>query len=146
MAETDDKRAGRLTRQQLKELEQKEKTKGQKVLDRIIMVLPVVCGFIAIIEYWEVPNGSPNDKPYTYVGAVVVFMMAYVIYALIAGIKRWRGDRRVVEALRYKAPLFSAFFLLLTAYDYLTLKTGVLSQPFVPCMNSILNIAWERCV
>ena len=34
-------------------------------------------------------------------------------------------------------------FLLLTAYDYLTLKTGILYQPFVPCLNSIINIAWE---
>lgn len=29
--------------------------------------------------------------------------------------------------------------LFLTLYDYLTLKTGVLTQPFVPCMNYIIN-------
>ena len=51
---------GHLTRQQLKELEEKEKTRSQKILDFIVMILPVICGFIAIIEYWEVPNGSPN--------------------------------------------------------------------------------------
>ena len=134
---------GHLTRQQLKELEQKEKTRGQKILDLVIMLLPVICGFIAVIEYWEVPNGSPNSHPYTYVWAVAAFMTAYALYALAAGIKYRKGDRRTAEDLRYRAPLFSAFFLLLTFYDYLTLKTGILSQPFVPCMNSILNIAWE---
>ena len=134
---------GHLTRQQLKELEQKEKTRGQKILDLVIMLLPVICGFIAVIEYWEVPNGSPNSHPYTYVWAVAAFMTVYALYALAAGMKYRKGDKRTAEDLRYRAPLFSAFFLLLTFYDYLTLKTGILSQPFVPCMNSILNIAWE---
>ena len=61
---------GHLTRQQLKELEQKEKTRGQKILDLVIMLLPVICGFIAVIEYWEVPNGTtfqglgrPGERP-----------------------------------------------------------------------------------
>ena len=85
---------GHLTRQQLKELEQKEKTRGQKILDFVIMVLPVICGFIAIIEYWEVPNGSPNSHPYTYVWVVAAFMTAYALYALEAGIKNRRGHIR----------------------------------------------------
>lgn len=136
-------RLGQLTRQQLRELEEKEKTRGQKIMNGIIMVLPVVCGFIAIMEYWEIPNGSPNSKPYTYLGTVVAFMLAYAVYALAATVKKWRGDKTAADKVRHKAPLFSALFLLLTAYDYLTLKTGILTQPFVPCMNSILNIAWE---
>ena len=122
---------GQLTRQQLKELEQKERTRGQKILDFIIMVLPVICGFIAIIEYWEVPNGSPNSHPYTYVWAVSAFMAAYAVYAVTAWIKNRKGDKRTVEDLRYRAPLFSAFFLLLTCYDYLTLKTGILSLSLI---------------
>ena len=76
---------GHLTRQQLKELEQREKTRGQKILDLVIMLLPVICGFIAVIEYWEVPNGSPNSHPYTYVWAVAAFMTAYALYALQPG-------------------------------------------------------------
>ena len=54
-----------LTRQQLRELEEKEKTTWQKVLDWIIMILPLFCGAVAVLEYWMVPNGSPNDHPYT---------------------------------------------------------------------------------
>ena len=105
-------RLGQLTRQQLKELEEKEKTRGQKVMNGIIMVLPVVCGFIAIMEYWEIPNGSPNSKPYTYAGTVVAFMLAYAVYALAATVKKWRGDKTAADKVRHKAPLFSALFLL----------------------------------
>lgn len=131
-----------MTRQQLKELEEKTKTRGQKIADKIIILLPIICGLIAIIEYWEIPNGSPNKNPYTYVGVVAAFIFTYVIYLLFAYIKKYKGDKTVVDMVRYRAPLFAALFLLITAYDYLTLKTGVLTQPFVPCMNHILNIAW----
>lgn len=131
-----------LTRQQLRDLETKEKTVGQKVLDGIIMVFPVVCGIIAILEYLIVPNGSSNDNPNTYLGALIVFLCAYICYGLIALINKLRGSKLVLEKFRYRAPLFSALFLLLAGYDYLTLKTGIFTQPFVPCMNAILNIAW----
>lgn len=132
-----------LTRRQLMELEEKQKSTLQIWMDRIIMILPIVCGLFAIWEYWEIPNNSPNDKPYTYVGVIVVFMLAYVIYLLAGLAAKVRKDKSLLDQIRYRAPLFSALFLLLSLYDYLTLKTGILTQPFVPCMNSILNIAWE---
>lgn len=47
------------------------------------------------------------------------------------------------EKLRYRAPLCSALFLLLAYYDYLTLKTGILTQPFVPCLNFVINAFWQ---
>ncbi len=138
----DKSQLGSLTRQQLRELEEKEKTRGQKILDGIIMVLPLICGGAAMLEYWMVPNGSPNKNPYTYVGFLGVLIAAYFLYFLAALVKKIRGDKTVLDRLRYRAPLFSALFLLLAGYDYLTLKTGVLAQPFVPCMNYIINIAW----
>ncbi len=131
-----------MTRQQLKELEEKEKTGWQKALDWIIMLLPFVCGMVAMLEYWMVPNGSPNDNPYTYVWFLVVLIGAYLIYFIYSAAKKAKGDKGVLDMLRYRAPLLSALFLLLAGYDYLTLKTGVLTQPFVPCMNYIINIAW----
>ena len=133
----------KLTRQQLRELEEAEKSTLQIWLDRLILVLPVFCGLFAIWEYWEIPNNSPNKNPYTYVGVLVAFMAAYAIYGLICMIKKIKGNKMWLDKARYRAPLFSALFLLLAAYDYLTLKTGILTQPFVPCMNAILNIAWE---
>ena len=39
-----------LTRRQLKELEEKKKTPAQKVLEAIIMNLPLVCFAIALLE------------------------------------------------------------------------------------------------
>lgn len=139
---TDNKQLGRLTRQQLKELEEKEKTAWQKALDWVIMVLPFICGIIAVLEYWMVPNGSPNDNPYTYVWFLVFLISAYLLYFAFSVVKKLTGDKSVLDMLRYRAPLFSALFLLLAGYDYLTLKTGILTQPFVPCLNYIINIAW----
>lgn len=139
---TDQLRLGQLTRQQLKELEEKEKKTWQKALDWIVMVLPFICGAIAVLEYWMVPNGSPNSNPYTYVGLLAVLIGAYLIYFLFSVAQKVRGNKVVLDMLRYRAPLISALFLLLAGYDYLTLKTGILTQPFVPCMNYIINIAW----
>ena len=133
---------GHLTRQQLKELEGKKKTGWQKALDWMIMVLPFACGIVAMLEYWMVPNGGSNDNPYTYVGFLVVLIGAYPIYFIYSVVKKAGGDKAVLDMLRYRAPLLSALFLLLAGYDYLTLKTGILTQPFVPCMNAIINIAW----
>ena len=65
------------------------------------------------------------------------------VRAIVALVKYAMNDKPFFQKVRYKAPLHAAFFLLLTAYDYLTLKTGILDQPFIPCLNSILNIAWE---
>ena len=135
-------RLGRLTRQQLKELEEKEKTGFQKALDYLIMILPFICGVAAVLEYWMIPNGSPNSNPYTYVGFLVVLISVYLLYFAFSLMVRLRGDKSVLDMLRYRAPLLSALFLLLAGYDYLTLKTGILTQPFVPCMNYIINIAW----
>ena len=132
----------KLTRQQLRELETKEMTQAQKVMEFIIMCLPLVCGLVAVLEYRLIPDNSMNRNPNTYLVALILFILMYVLYGAYAGFKRWKGDKTVYERLRYKAPLFSALFLLLAFYDYLTLKTGVLTQPFVPCMNFVLNAAW----
>ena len=138
----DSSQLAHLTKQQLHELEEKEKTAWQKALDWLIMILPFVCGGAAVLEYWMIPNGSPNDHPYTYVGFLAVLIGAYLVYFLFSAALKLRGDKTRIDTLRYQAPLFSALFLLLAGYDYLTLKTGILTQPFVPCMNYIINIAW----
>ena len=50
--------------------------------------MPMTCLlYTSIIEYWEVPNVSPNSHPYTYVWAVSAFMAAYAVYAVTAWIK-----------------------------------------------------------
>ena len=140
---TNSQNLGSLTRQQLQDLEAKEKTTAQKILDGIIMTLPIICGLIAIFEYLLIPNGNDNNNPYTYLGLLIILIAAYGIYVIAGVIGKLGGHKNIMEKCRYRAPLYSALFLLLAGYDYLTLKTGVLTQPFVPCMNYILNIAWE---
>lgn len=137
-----DGKLGNLTRQQLKDLEARDKSKLQKSLDLLIMVLPILCGIVAICEYQFIPNNSPNENPNTYLGLLIILIVAYVLYLAFAGVKNMKNDKTILEKIRYKAPLYSALFLLLGMYDYLTLKTGVLTQPFVPCLNYVLNIAW----
>ena len=134
---------GNLSRQQLRELEAKDKTTFQVILDWIIMILPMICGVAAILEYKLIPDEISNKKPETYVGALLVFIGIYAVYFLVALIKKLRGNLQTIEKLRFRSPLLAALFLLLAGYDYLTLKTGILTQPFIPCMNAILNIAWE---
>lgn len=128
-----------LTRRQLKELEEKEKTSGQKVAEAVIMLLPLLCGGISVMEYVMLPNNSRNPNPWSYVWVLGAAIGAYLV-CLIAALLRSRcGEKQFYEKLRYKAPHISALFLFLTLYDYLTLKTGTLTQPFVPCMNYIIN-------
>lgn len=131
----------KLTRDQLIELEQKEKTPAQKLLDCIIMALPLLCGAVAVLEYTLLPDGFANNNPLTYLGFLLIFIGWYLV-TLIYGAFRYRVDKKILQRLRYKAPLYAVLFLLLTMYDYLTLKTGIFTQPFVPCVNSILNIAY----
>jgi len=132
---------GKLTRQQLKELETKEMTPLQRFFELIIMILPLACGIIAILEYKLIPDKSMNLNPNTYLWVLIGLVIAYNVYGWYSAWKRVKGDKSVYEKLRFRAPLFSALFLLLAVYDYLTIKTGVLTQPFVPCMNFILNAA-----
>jgi len=133
----------KLTRQQLRELETKKKTPRQRVLEGTILCLPLVCGSIAVAEYLFLPDNSLNRNPNTYLMVLIVLILLYVLYGAYVGLRWCSGDKQPYERLRYRAPLFSAAFLLLAVYDYLTLKTGVLTQPFVPCMNYVLNAAWK---
>ncbi len=128
-----------LNRRQLKELEETEKTRSQKMWEAVVMVLPIFCGMIALAEYLVLPNNSRNGRPWSYVWVLGIAIAAYIVCLLYAVIKRKGGEKQFFEKLHYKAPRYSALFLFLALYDYLTLKTGILTQPFVPCMNYIIN-------
>lgn len=131
-----------MTRQQLLELEEKEKSPAEKLLDLILSFLPLVCGAAAVLEYLILPDSFPNNKPQTYLGFLLILIAVYAIRLIVALVKLHGGDKPMFQQIRYKAPLYSVLFLFLAAYDYMTLKTGILTQPFVPCLNSIINIAW----
>ncbi len=129
----------KLTRRQLKELEEKEKTPLQKAFEFIIMILPWLCFAVALLEYLLIPNNSRNRNPWNYVYVLVFSILVYNGYGIFAGYHRHKGEKKYYEKLRHSAPLISALYLFFALYDYLTLKTGFLTQPFVPCMNFIIN-------
>lgn len=137
-----ERQAASLTRQELKDLETKEKTELEKALDIVILLLPNFCGLLAVLEYMTLSDSSINRNPYTYLGFLILMILAYDIYGIASAVRKKFGDKTMFERFRYRAPLWSALFLLFAGYDYLTLKTGILTQPFVPCMNFILNAAW----
>ena len=91
-----------LTRRQLKELEEKEKTPVQKTAEAIIMILPLICGGIALAEDVILPNNSRNGNPWSYVWALGIAMAAYLVCLVLAAIKKRRGEKRMYEKLYYK--------------------------------------------
>ena len=140
---TDSKQLQSLTRQQLLNLERKKKTKFQRWMDLVICWLPFVAGVVAILEYTQLPDNSRNANPGVYLAFLWLLMIAYAIYCAVTTIILIKGNRDPIDKLRYLAPLFTALFLLLAVYDYLTLKTGILTQPFVPCLNFVANAFWK---
>lgn len=132
----------KLTRQQLIELEEKERTPFQKFLDNVIILLPILCGAAAVTEYRLLPDSFTNNNPNTYLGFLLILIVIYSLRVFWSFTCLGKNDKTVYQQVRHKAPLYSALFLLLAAYDYLTLKTSILTQPFVPCVNAIINSAW----
>lgn len=128
-----------LNRYQLKELEKKEQTRTQKIQEAAIMILPILCGIVALTEYLALPNNSRNGKPWSYVWVLGIAIAAYFLCLMFSVITKRTKGKTFYEKLHYKAPRYAALFLFLALYDVLTLKTGILTQPFVPCMNYIIN-------
>ena len=129
-----------MTKEQLREMEEKEKTWLEKRLDVVFLLFPLACGLFAIWEYWEIPNLRKNKDPMTYVYFLLFFMVLYAVF-LVYGVLGKK--KRLVDKLRYMAPLYGVLFLVLSLYDYMTLKTGALRYPFFPWFNDIFNIMIE---
>lgn len=137
----DAKSMAKLTREQLMELEEREKTPREKAYDAIFLLLPILLAAASIAEYVLMPDANPNPMPWLYTSALGLILLAYTA-ALLAGAIRYRqGGRKLLQRLRYKAPLYSVLLILFTLYDVATIKTGVLTYPMVPCVNSILYAA-----
>lgn len=132
-------RLGAINRQKLLKLEKKDKTAFEKTVDVVVLLLPFVCGGLALLEYCCVPEKTSNPFPERYAIFIVGLICLYGLFLAVSIIKDKMDDFTLLVKARYYAPLYSGVFLFLAFYDYLTLKTGVLTQPFVPCANSIIN-------
>ncbi|MDU2131519.1 MAG: hypothetical protein E7E74_02855 [Finegoldia magna] len=64
-----------LTRERLIELESRPKTKAQKILDVVKLILPIIMGVICVFEYVLYPNLKPDA---TQTNTYVVFIWALV--------------------------------------------------------------------
>ena len=93
-----------LTRQELHELETKEKTGKERLIEKLILVLPEICAVTAILEYMLIPDNSMNRNPYTYLGFLILMMVLYNGYGIAAAILHCKGDKRLYEKFRYRAP------------------------------------------
>lgn len=124
----------KITQEQLIEMESAPKTRAQIVLDYIVCFLPLVCMGAASVEYWMIPNDSTNANPMTYQYFIVACAVAYAIWLFVSLPKKEK-----LRKVRYKAPLYCGITIALLAYDILTLKTGILTTPFFPWVNQILN-------
>lgn len=130
-----------LTRAHLSELERKKQTKGQKVFDFIITLFPMICYGIAMGEYHFIPDKYNNPNPERYMIFLTVPAIIYALFWVAAVIKYKNGDKVLYDKVRYKAPFYAVIYLILAIFDYVTLKTGILLQPFIPWVNDIINAA-----
>ena len=138
----DAKSSNKLTRAQLMELEERDKTPREKLMDAIITFLPIAALVLGLAEYLLIPDCNPNPMPHMYTCVLAVLLAIYVVMFVVAKIKEKKGDKDMIRKLRYNAPLYTVIMLILTAYDYLTIKTNYFTYPLVPCVNSIMYAAF----
>ena len=80
-----------------------------------------------------IPNlpGNESTDVYAYfIGALMAAVFAVFIVSFV--------NKKVFYTLRYKAPFYSFIFLMFLAYDWLTLKTGLLVLPYFPWVDQVL--------
>lgn len=121
------------TKKELLSLEATAKTLQEIILDRCISLLPILAGGCALAEYILLPNMKGNESTVTY-----IYFLSFFIGALCIAHVFSLFNTRVYDELRYRAPFYTFIFLLLTGYDYLTLKTGTLMLPYFPWVDQIL--------
>ncbi len=135
----DARSAAKLTKEQLMELEQKEKTPARMALDLVISLLPAAACAAALLEYRFVPDKYNNPNPGRYVVLLLIPIFIYMVRWIVSRSRYAAGDKKLYWKLLYSAPLWTVIYLALTVFDWLTLKTGKLLYPFIPWVNDIIN-------
>ena len=121
-----------LTKDEVIRLESKPRNKNK---ERIRLILPILLGIIAILEYYFMADFDPSSvKTGLYPGFLGLLLAIYLIAVMISFKNEKLRDRLV-----YKAPFYTFIFVILIIYDIMTLKTGKLSLPYFPWIDMILN-------
>lgn len=138
------KSMNQLTKEQLLKIEKKQKSKKERILDLIIILLPIFACLIAISEYVFVKNKYQNDYEYRYLYLLIISIAVYILQ-ILKSIFHYisKKDDSLYIKYRNRAPWLVVIYLFLAIFDYLTLKTGILMYPFIPWVNDIINIIIE---
>ena len=122
-----------LTREELLEMESAPKTKMQHMLDVVICFCPYFAAIIMFLVYYLMPDAVQNFNPHVFTIVVCFFLALYLIMVV-----RGLMNKSYFAKVRHKAPLYSVIILVIMLYDFLTVKTAILKQPFFPCVNTVL--------
>ena len=114
-------------------MESAPKTKMQHMLDVVICFCPYFAAIIMFLVYYLMPDVVQNFNPHVFTIVVCFFLALYLIMVV-----RGLLNKSYFAKVRHKAPLYSVIILVIMLYDFLTVKTGILKQPFFPCVNTIL--------
>ena len=112
--------------------------------DRLISFLPLLISLLIIAQYLLVPNFrdfTPLDQnvpTHTFTWFMGIIAALFFIWSAAAF-----KVKPLYTRLRRTAPLLSVALLLLLAYDWASLKSGTLPQPFFPWPDAILNAALD---
>lgn len=112
------------------------KRKKESLLKRL---LPTIFGILALLEYLYFPNYYENMMASPVYLFFLLFLIAlYGIFFLISF-----KNENIQNKLKYKAPLFAFVFVLLMAFDLLTLKLAILPLPYFAWVDRIMNSMLE---
>lgn len=102
-------------------------------------LLPIIFGVLALLEYLYFPNHDENMMASPVYLYFLLFLIAlYGIFFLISF-----KNENIQNKLTYKAPLFAFVFVLLMAFDLLTLKLAILPLPYFAWVDRIMNSMLE---
>lgn len=124
------------TKEELLAMEEKPKTKAQRILDKIILFLPILMCLIHMAEYYYVPNHGSNTNTHVYGIFLAILGAACLVGAIVS-----LFNKKTFYYFRYKAPFYTFVFMIMMGYDILTLKTGKLMMPYFPWVDKVLNAA-----
>lgn len=131
-----------LTKQELLMLEARKKSTLEKVWDKVKLVLPILVGVLALLEYWYIPNAEENYVLTNYYPVLIMALTGlYTVFYLLSF-----ANQTIYEKILHKAPFYAFIGILFIVYDLLTLKTRTLAMPYFPWVDRILYSAatdWE---
>lgn len=99
------------------------------------LLLPISGMLIALGLHIALPNVYPEDYVPTVYAPTLVGCLA--IYGVVMGISCFWP--RLRKPLVHLSAIIMAFFLTVAVIDVLTLKSGVLELPFIPCPDKVIS-------